>query len=170
MVQRFILTFLTAFPTFLFSQGVEELEKRNGFKDIKLTSKVTEYPGIVFKKNIKDKVYPNAKLYTAKKGNYESIGSLKIYGLEVRTYKGEIFEIKVITEKNPDLYQGLKKAFGEPEFSLASNTYFWRSSSVKLTYIANNKGKIEMVYTSLKMRNRLKSDQKEVVDIISEDF
>ena len=170
MVQKFILTFLTVFPTFLFSQGVEELEKRYGFKDIKLASKVTEYPGLTFKKNIKDKIYPNAKLHVARKGHYESIGSLKIFGLEVKTYKDEIFEIKVITEKNPDLYQGLKKAFGEPEFSLASNTYFWRSSSVKLTYIANIKGKIEMVYTSLKMRDKLKSDQKEVVDIISDDF
>lgn len=135
-----------------------------------MASKVTDYPGLNFKKSIKDNIYPDAGLYVAKKGSYQSIGRLKIFSLEVKTYKDEIFEIKVTTEKDPDLYQGLKKVFGEPEFSLVSNTYFWRSASVKLTYIANAKGKIEMVYTSIKMRDRLKADQKEVVDVISEDF
>lgn len=153
-----------------FAQGVEELDRRNGFKDIKMASNVTAYEGLEFKKDIEDEVFPEAQLYTARKGHYESIGTLKIYDLEVKVYKDSIFEIKVITEKDANLYKGLKKAFGEPEFAYRANKYYWQTERLKLLYGSHSNNKIEMVYRSFLMSDKLKEDKKQVVEEIVDDF
>ena len=69
-----------------YGQGVEELDRRNGFKDIKMTSLVSSYEGLEYKKDIEDEVFPNSKVYVPKKGYYENIGNIKIHELEVMSY------------------------------------------------------------------------------------
>lgn len=152
------------------AQDVSELDRRNGFKDIKMASEISAYEGLEFKKEIEDEVFPQAGLYTAKKGYYESIGSLKIYDLQVKTYKDSIFEVRVVTEKDPNLYKGLKKAFGEPEFAHRSGKYYWKTERLQLAYTSYSSNKIEMVYRSFIMADKLKEEKKQVVEEIVDDF
>ncbi|MEQ8243277.1 hypothetical protein [Fulvivirga sp.] len=152
------------------AQDVRELDKRNGFKDIKVNTSVLDYEGLEFKKETDDKLFPEAKIYVPVKGYYESIGSLKIYDLEVKTYRDSIFQIIVVTDKDPNLYKGLKTAFGEPEYHYRSGFYHWTAENLRLSYTPYQKDKIEMKYESFLMRNKLKKDKEEVVEAIVDDF
>ncbi|MTI22905.1 hypothetical protein E1176_17870 [Fulvivirga sp. RKSG066] len=171
MLRKVWLLFILL-PTIVYGQGVEELEKRNGFKDIKLTSSVSAYEGLELKKddvNI-DETFPNSTLYTAKKGHYESIGKLKIYDLEVYAYKDSIYQINVVTEKDPNLYKGMKKLFGEPKYGYRSEVYYWSTDKLKLEYGSHSKNKIAMTYYSHLMVEKRKEEKKQVVENIADDF
>jgi len=152
------------------AQTTEELDKRNGFKDIKLATEVHQYEGLEYKEEIADELFKTLSVYVKKKGYYESIGSIKIHDVEVLAYKGEVYQIKVITEKNPKLYRGLKKAFGEPTFSPRGDNYYWSTDNLGLTFGNNAKSKLQLLYTSYVMKGRLKEDKKEEIEDISEDF
>ncbi len=152
------------------AQTAAELDKRNGFKNIKMTSRITDYDGLELKKAIDSDVFPRAYQYVPKNGHYESIGSVKIFQLEVNTYDSAIYEIRVITEKDPNLYKGLKRAFGEPEFDYRNNKYYWRTDNLRLSYDSHSKTRIEMVYFSYLMTQRLKEDKEQVVEEIMDDF
>jgi len=165
----FIL-FLSLTTVMLQAQSVEELDKRNGFKDIKLATEVHLYEGLEYKEEIPDEHFKQLAVYTKKKGYYESIGSIKIHNVEVLAYNGEVYKIKVITEKNPKLYSGMKKAFGEPTFSPRGDNYYWATDKVNLTFGNNAKTKLELIYTSHVMKGRLKKDKEEEIEEISKDF
>ncbi len=152
----------------LFGQTVIELDQRNGFKDIKMNSSVLDYEGLEYKKDIADNYYPEAKLYVAKKGHYENIGSLKIYDLEVKTYRDSVFQIIVVTDG--DIYKGLKSAFGEPEFHYRSKFHYWMGENLRLSYTAPRKNRLELKYDSFLMREKLKKDKQEMVEAIVDDF
>ena len=122
-----------------FSQSVSELDKRNGFKDIKMTSQITDYEGLEFKKEIDSEIYPYAFQYSRVKGAYENIGGIKIFDLLVNTYDSAVYEIVVVTEKNPNLYKALKKAFGQPEFDYRANKYYWKTDNLRLSYDSHSK-------------------------------
>jgi hypothetical protein len=152
------------------AQSAAELDKRNGFKDIKLATEVHLYEGLEYKEAIEDKLFKQLAVYQRKKGYYESIGSIKIYDVEVLAYNGEVYKIKVITEKNPKLYSGLKKAFGEPTFSPRGDNYYWATQNINLTFGNNSKSRLELVYTSHVVKSHLKKDKEEEIEDISEDF
>jgi len=171
MVRKIWLLLVLFVPTMLSAQGLEELEKRNGFKDIKLVSSVSSYEGLELKKEeVDDETFPKSTLYTAKKGFYESIGKLKIYELEVLAYKDSIYQIKVITEKDPNLYKGMKKLFGEPEYAYGREQYYWNTDKLKLAYGSHSRNKIEMIYFSYLMVEKRKQEKKQVVEDIVDDF
>lgn len=165
----FILTCLV-FINPLYSQSVDELDKRNGFQDIKMATNINDYPGLEYKKDVADDIFPNTRLYTTKKGFYEKIGSLKIYDLEVKTYNDSIYEIRVITEKDPNLYKGLKDIYGEPEYSYRAGTSQWNGSNLRLSYSSHSKNKMELKYYSFVMVTQLKNDKRKVVEEIADDF
>jgi hypothetical protein len=152
------------------AQSLEELEKRHGFKDIKLNTDVREYTGLEFKKNISEKDFPEATYYVAKKGEYTSIGDVKVLSVEVKAYKDLIYEINVITEKTPDLYKGLKQIYGEPEFSVRTNVYYWATPNLRLSFISHSKNKLELNYFSYLVRQEVKADKAKKIDEISDDF
>lgn len=168
---KHFLLLLFFMPQVCCSQGLEELEKRNGFKDIKLLSSAANYEGLELKKEgIDHETFPNSSMYIAKKGHYETIGNLKIYDLEVFAYKDSIYQINVITEKDPNLYKGMKKLFGEPEFAYGTESYYWGTEKLRLSYSSHSKNKIEMVYFSHLMVEKRKQEKKEVVEEIVDDF
>lgn len=171
MVSKLLFTFFLLISHLSWAQGLEELEKRNGFKDIKLLSSASSYEGLELKKeDVSHETFPNSTLYTAKKGYYESIGKLKIYDLEVMAYKDSIFQITVITEKDPNLYKGMKKLFGEPEYAYGSERYYWSTEKLKLAYGSHSRNKIQMVYFSHLMVEKRKQEKKQVVENIADDF
>lgn len=153
-----------------FAQSVDELDKRNGFKDIKLNTAIEGYEGLEFKKEIEDDLYKNAKLYDAKKGFYESIGNIKVFDVQVKTYRDSVYQIVVVTEKNPNLYKGLKKAFGEPAYHLRKEFHHWTGKNLRLSYVPYKSDKLELTYDSFLMREKLKEVKEEVIEDIVSDF
>ncbi|MEO1050889.1 MAG: hypothetical protein AAFX87_09685 [Bacteroidota bacterium] len=151
----------------------EELEKRNGFKDIKLMSDVEAYEGLVLKKTEEDQITKEitkeVELFAAKKGFYQSIGSIKVQDLEVKAYKKLVYEIKVITPKNPKLYQGLKKIYGKPKFS-GVEKYVWRSTNLQLTFRSLEDNKLELVYTTFLIADTLSQEDEKEIEDIANDF
>ena len=166
---RLTLAFLVFTCVVAYAQN-PELDKRNGFKDIKLNSPVDSYEGLELKKSVEDKIFPEAQLYTPKKGFYETVGGQKIHSLTVKTYKGDIFEIKLIVTKDANLYKGLKKNFGDPKFDLRKDEYYWSTKKLRLSYASLSKSKIVMTYSSYPMRAKLKEDKKKEIEAIADDF
>src|SRR5688572_25626941 len=82
-----------------YGQDITQLEKRNGFKDIKLGMVVDSLRGIKFKKEFKEKDEFPAKLYTVEHPDFSNVGEVKIDQIEVKAYKDLLYEISVVTKK-----------------------------------------------------------------------
>ncbi|MDH5474925.1 MAG: hypothetical protein OEX22_04480 [Cyclobacteriaceae bacterium] len=169
-ITQLFIVFVLFFNFVATAQGVEELGKRNGFKDIKLASDVNQYEGLEYEKEIDDEKFGKLQIYIPKKEHYTSIGIIKIVDMEVRAYNGEVYEVQVIINKDPKMYGGLKKAFGPPKYSPVTNDYFWRADSLKLMYRSFGKNQLEMVYHSYVIDRKLKDEKKEEIDDIASDF
>jgi hypothetical protein len=169
-MKNLFLIILLLISTTIQAQSIDELEKRHGFKDIRLNTDVRNYPGLEFKKTISEKDFPEASLYVAKKGEYTSIGEVKVLDLEVKAYRNLIYEIKVTTESNSDLYKGLSRIYGEAEYSLRSNLYYWSTPNLRLTFVSAPKNKLELIYFSYLVQKEVKVDLDKKIDAISDDF
>ncbi|MEM6525705.1 MAG: hypothetical protein AAGF85_20630 [Bacteroidota bacterium] len=170
VTKMLVFGYILFFQSTVFAQNASELDKRNGFKDIKMTSIITDYEGLEFKKEIQSEIFPRAYQYVPKKGFYQTIGQIKIFELQVNTYDSAVYEIRIVTEKNPNLYKALKKNFGQPEYDYRGDKYYWRTDNLRLSYDSHSKNKVEMVYFSYLMTKRLKEDKEQVVEDIADDF
>src|SRR5690606_30737226 len=94
-------------------QNIEELERRNGFKDIRLGMPIDSVKG---EKKLRQEFLEQgefaASLYSVSAPDYEQIGEISVRKIEVRTYKGIIYQINVITEKDPRLMKALESVYG----------------------------------------------------------
>ena len=162
-----VLLFCTAT---LSAQGLEELEKRNGFKDIRLGTIADSVKGAKLKKEFKEKDQFPAKLFTVSHPDYERIGEVKIKDVELKAYKDLIYEIMVVTEKDPRLMKALESLYGKADYDLKNETYFWRSESVILKFRAHGKHHLEMTYHSFPITAMMKDDKAKKVDDIANDF
>ena len=72
--------------SYCFSQNLSELDRRNGFKDIKLGSPIDSVKGFKLKKEFKERDEYPAKLYEVEHVDYEKIGEVKVYKVELKTY------------------------------------------------------------------------------------
>jgi hypothetical protein len=73
----------------LAQDDLTELDKRNGFKNIKMTMHIDSVPGAVFKKDIKEKGHFPAKLYEVVHPDNATIGEVAVNKIEVKTYKDD---------------------------------------------------------------------------------
>ena len=153
------------------AQDVSELDKRNGFKDIKLTMPVDSVKGATLKKEfeIAGNVYPS-KLYEVEHPDYEQIGDIKVHGIELKTYRDVIYEISIITEKDPRLMKAMENVFGQASYDSKNHLYFWKTESVVLTYTSHSKKELELVYKSITVPKMMKKDKEKKIDTISDDF
>ena len=165
-----ILTFLLLLSYVLGAQGTAELDSKGGFQDILLMEKVEDLEGLEFKKNFKDKRYPGAKIYSNVKGKYNEIGSLKVYSVQVKAYKGMIYEIIVEAEKSIGLYRGLVSSYGEPKYSHREKKNYWRADKIKLWYSIKGNNKIILEYYSLEMEKVRKKEQEDNLQEVIDDF
>ena len=170
-LQTLVLLFFLA-TTFSFSQSLKELDERNGFKDIKLVTPVTDYPGLELKKSILNQDTTKYQEYTAVKGAYKLIGKIPVRNLTVKTYKGVIYDIEVVCKRDGQLYRGLEKAFGRPHNykKVGYGDYFWKTENVKLTFRSHSKTKLALSYHSYALEAKLKSEKEENLQAISNDF
>ena len=105
----FILIFGTHTMT---AQDLAELDRRNGFKDLKLGTPIDSVKGASFKKEAKEKNEFPVKLYLVDNPEYKNIGEVKVRRVEVKTYKDLVYEIVVIVNKDTRLMKGMQKSFG----------------------------------------------------------
>ena len=155
----------------ILAQDLSELDRRNGFKDIKLTSDINQYSDLILNEKLLDEDVPEARGYAPKPGSYTHIGEIPIEELQVFAYKSKVYMIKVHTPKDENLVKGLKKAFGEPRQVLGSTSYFWETEKIKLVYGSFNRNKLELYYNSYVMRSEIKLDNVDrKIQEIADDF
>lgn len=166
---HFILLLLVT-VTYGYGQDLNELEKRHGFKDIRLDSHIDSVRGTKLKKDFKEKDEFQAKLYTVEHPDYEKIGEVKVARIELKTYKDIIYEISVITDKDPRVMKALESLYGKAEYDLKNETYFWKTNNLALKFRSEGKNRLELVYTSYLVHKTMKDDKNKKVVDIADDF
>jgi len=152
------------------AQEVNELDKRNGFKDIKLGTAVDSVKGLKFKKDFKEANEFAAKSYTVEHPDYEKIGEVSISKIELKSYKGLIYEILVVADKDPRLMKALESIYGLAEYDLKKETYFWKTDNIILKFRSHSKSHLELAYNSMIVRKMMKEDRGKKVEAIANDF
>ena len=130
------------------AQDLAELERRNGFKDLKLGMSIDSVHGANFKKDTKEKNEFPVKLYTVDNPEYKNIGEVKVKSIELKTYKDLVYEIGVITDKDTRLMKGMIKSFGQPSYILTTDSYNWLTENLSLTFRDYSKNEIKLTYRS----------------------
>ena len=151
-------------------QDISELDKRNGFKNIKLGSPIDSVQGYKLQKEFKERDEFPAKLYEVDHPDYQTIGEVKINKVELKTYKDLIYEIKVVTHKDPRLMKALESLYGEADYDIKNETYFWKTDSLILKFQSDGKHKLELLYVSFGLLKAMKDDKDKKVDDIANDF
>ena len=167
-----------AFPLLVFSlitivasgQDIAELERRNGFKDLKLGTPIDSVKGAEFKKDVKEKNEFPAKLYEVDNDEYKNIGEVKVKSVEVKTYKDIVYEIIVITHKDTRLMKGMTKSFGQPKYILVTDTYNWLGENLSLTFKDHSRHEIKLTYRCFPILKMMFADKGKKIDEIAEDF
>ena len=122
MIRLFILLACTLAYSSVVGQNVDELEKRYGFKDIRLESYADSVKGVKFKKDFQENdVYP-AKAYSVEHADYSKIGDVRVKEINLKAYNDLIYEISVIVEKDVRLMKALESLFGKAEFDMKNET------------------------------------------------
>jgi len=152
------------------TQDVNELARRNGFKDIKLGSLVDSIKGAVFEKDFVELKEFEAKLYEVKNEAYKKIGDADVKSVELKTYKGLIYEIIVTTPKDPRIMRGLEKSYGKAAYNLRTEHYAWRApDQLSLVFKGYNK-ELKLIYKSIPVVKMMYADKKKKVEEIADDF
>jgi hypothetical protein len=170
MCKSFCLVLLVLVGRTIFGQDVNQLEKRYGFKDIRLETIADSVKGAKLVKEIKEKEEFPAKLYSVEHPDYVKIGDVKIKELWLKSYKDLIYEISVITDKDPRLMKALESLYGTAEYDLKNETYFWKTSNISLKFRPAGKNHLELLYSSFGVYKMMKDDKKKEVDDIANDF
>jgi hypothetical protein len=164
-----IFTFLLIATTIL-THAQSELARRNGFKDIKLGDPVDSVKGAVFKKDfIELKEFP-AKLYEVEHADYQKIGTVEVKHIELKTYKGYIYEINVSTAKDPQVMKALEKSYGKATYSIREERYYWRAPDTLSLIYKGHKHKIDLTYRSAPVRKMMFADKGKKLEEVAEDF
>lgn len=154
----------------LAAQDITELDKKNGFKDIKLGMPIDSVKGIKLKKEFKEKNGAEAKLYSITHPDYKSIGEIQVNQIEAKVYKGFIYEIHVFTEKDPRLIKAMESILGQAAYDQINERYLWKGQNLNLTYQPHGKKEFMLVYLSHLVYKMMKDDKDKKVEDISTDF
>lgn len=167
-----ILFFLISFFTLALhaQDDLTELDKRNGFKNIKMTMHIDSVPGAIFKKDIKEKGHYPAKLYEVVHPDNATIGEVAVNKIEVKTYKDLIYEITVITDQDSRLMKGMEKVLGRPNYDVRDETYTWMGKNLTLKFSKASKKTLQLLYSSAIVRRMMEEDKRKKIDDIADDF
>ena len=162
--------FLLGVASIASGQNLSELERRNGFKDIKLGAPVDSVKGTVLEKEFKERNEFPASLYRVENEAYANIGEVKVSRVELKSYKDTIYEIGVWTEKDPRLMKALESLYGRADFDMKNETYFWKTENIVLKFRADGKSKLVLTWISPPVHKSMKGDKDKKVDDIANDF
>ncbi len=169
-MKSLIISFLLIIiNTSLWAQNTSELDRRNGFKDIKLGSPIDSVKDAVFKKDIIEQQMFPAKIYETKHADYKTIGEVVVKKIELKTYKGLIYEINVFLPKDQRVMQGLEKSYGEATFSVRLHAYYWKAENLSLVFKGDGK-KIQLTYKSAPILKMMHQDKSKKIDEVAEEF
>ena len=173
MKPKFLLGLILTLSIKAFAQPKQqdsaELERRNGFKNIKLGQHIDSVKGTDLKKEFLEKNEFPAKLYHIKNDFLGAIGEVKVKSIQLKTYKDLVYEIEVITEKDARLMQGMEKALGESVYNVQTDAYHWRAPSLSLTFFGH-KNWNKLLYRSYPVVKLMYVDRGKKIDTIAEDF
>ena len=153
-----------------FGQGLSELDKRSGFKDIRLATPIDSVKGSKLIKEFKERDEFPAKLFEVENVEYEKVGEVKVHKVELKTYKDLIYEINVITDKDERLMKALESLYGKSEYDMKNETYFWKTDSLILKFKSQGKHRLQMLYVSYNVHKMMRGDKDNKVDDLANDF
>ena len=162
--------FLFSFAIHGICQDLSELDRRRGFKDIQLGSPIDSVQGTKLQKEFKEHDEFPAKLYEVDHPDYQTIGEIKINKVELKTYRDLIYEIRVVTHKDPRLMKALESLYGKADYDIKNETYFWKTDSLILKFQSEGKHRLELLYVSFGLLKSMKDDKDKKVDDIANDF
>lgn len=151
-------------------QDRTELDRRNGFKDIKLGMAIDSVKGAKLKKEFQERNEFPARLYEVAHEDYARIGEVKVNKIELKTYKDQIYEINVITNKDARLMRALESLYGRSDYDMKNETYFWKTDNLILKFKSDGKKTLQMLYVSYLVHQQMKADKNQKVDDIANDF
>jgi hypothetical protein len=168
---KFLILIATlATAQLIHAQTNTELERRNGFKSIKLGQHIDSVAGTSFKKDGKEKNEYPVKVYEVNDPELERIGEVKVRAVEIKTYKDILYEIRVTTDKDVRLMKGMTKAFGEPKYILVTDSYNWLAPNLSLTFKDVSKNEILLTYRYYPVLKQMQIDKGKKIEEISTDF
>lgn len=152
-------------------QDIAELERRNGFKDLKLGIPLDSVKGEVkLKKELKEQGEFPARLYSVEHPDFASIGEIPVSKVEFKTYKDIIYQIHVVTDKDPRLMKALESIYGGSDYDLKKETYFWKGQTLILKFKSYSRNQLELIYSSYLVLKLMKDDKGKKVEAIADDF
>ncbi|HET9486241.1 MAG TPA: hypothetical protein VFO54_02355 [Chryseosolibacter sp.] len=171
MLKYTLLLLITICAVVAGAQDIVELERRNGFKDLKLGMHIDSVKGEKkFKKDFKEQDEFPAKLYSVQDAGLEKIGEIPVARIEVKTYKDLVYQIDVVTNKDPRLMKALESIYGLAGYDMKKETYFWKGETLILKFKSVSRNQLEMIYTSYPILAMMKADKGKKVDDIADDF
>ncbi len=168
-MKELVTILLFALATNLFAQDATELERRNGFKEIKLGSSIDSVKGTTFKKDIVERKEFQAKIYETEHPDYMLIGDVPVKKISLKVYDGLIYEIDVITTKDPKVMRGLEKSFGKATYSIRTESYYWKAENLSLVYKGHHK-EIKLTYRSGPVISKMYADKGKKIEEVADDF
>lgn len=165
-----IVCFTLLIPFSLQAQDANELVRRNGFKDIKLGTSVDSVKGATFLKDLIELKEFETKLYEVDNPDVKKVGEVEVKKVELKTYKGLIYEIIVTTEKDPRIMKGLEKSFGKATYNIRSETYSWRAPNIISLNFKGIRNGLKLTYLSHPVIKLMYADKNKKVEEIADDF
>jgi hypothetical protein len=157
------------FSTSIYAQDISELDRRNGFKEIKLGAHIDSIKGAELKKEIIElKEFP-ASVYETEDPDYMTIGNVAVKKIFLKTYKGLIYEIEVTTPKDPNIMRGLEKSYGKATYSIRTESYYWKGETLSLVYKGHRK-ELKLTYKSGPVISLMYEDKGKKVEEVADDF
>lgn len=169
---KFSLLLLIIVQTFAVTgQDIAELERRNGFKDLKLGMPLDSVKGeIKLKKELKEQGEFPSRLYSVEHPDFASIGEIPISKVEFKVYKDIVYQIHVVTDKDPRLMKALESIYGRADYDLKKETYFWKGQTLILKFSSYSRNQLALTYSSYLILKMMKQDKGKKVDDIADDF
>lgn len=168
-MKKLTVLFLVITCSATYAQDVNELERRNGFKEIKLGMLIDSVKGAEFKKDLIERKEFATKLYETKHADYMMIGDVPVKQISIKAYKGFIYEIEVTTGHDPKVMRGLEKSFGKATYSLRTESYYWKAETLSLVYKGHRK-EVKLTYRSAPVIRMMYVDKGKQIEEVADDF
>ena len=150
-MRKIFTLFLFVFSASTFAQECNFLDERNGFRDIKLGTEISNYPEFVKKDgtNVNLFKYNNRADYVYVGKESDKISNTNILYIYLILKDNLVNEITVFTHKEVNLYSVLKFAYGEPT-SKTDDQWVWNTHKVRCTLEGGNSTTIPGCYIRYK--------------------
>ncbi len=127
--------FLIIIQTKIIGQDLSILDEKNGFREIKLGDKISNYNQFQPYNSENAEYFGGIYYdYIFFSNEYDSIGETDIYRIFVNTYEGLIMQIHIITAKNFEVIDLLNAAYGPTSHS-RTDRYVWFTDKVRCDVI-----------------------------------